>query len=235
MEKHNLLIQNGAYQGEGLYAQKEWGKSAWETSWWFPDSHDLRTPLTSVLLYAEILQSGKCKDEKKRQDYLHKMVKKIQYMKELADKLLAYAVRTPEEKLVAASYLSVRGALYDELSDMCSYLEEQGRKVKANLQWWEGYVFICEEHIVRILDNVASNIMKYADAQAPVLIWDEYGEGEMFLTLDNARNAKSGSEGGYGIGIRNVQVMMQQVKGRCEVTLNEGNFRTCLRFRYKDY
>lgn len=40
-------------------------------------SHDLRTPLTSVLLYAEILLGGKWSGEQQRQEYLGKIVKKV--------------------------------------------------------------------------------------------------------------------------------------------------------------
>lgn len=196
-------------------------------------SHDLRTPLTAVLLYAEILQSGKYGKEEERQDYLHKMIRKIQHMKELSDKLLAYSVGASEEKAVSFSWFSARNGLYDELSDMCSYLEEQGIKVKADLRWEEGRIFICEEYIVRILDNIASNILKYADAQAFVLVWDEYYENMMYITFENVCSDESGGGESYSIGMRNVKMMMEEMKGNCEVTQDNEHFRICLKFQYK--
>lgn len=196
-------------------------------------SHDLRTPLTSVLLYAEILQNGKYGEEEDKQSYLDKIVRKVQHMKDLADKLLAYSVQAPEEKYVPAVYLPVYGSLYDELSDMCGYLEEQGMNVKENLQWGEGSVFIYEEYLIRILDNIASNILKYADTQALVLIWDEYYENEMCITFENASDCKKSGMDSYSIGIRNVRMMMEEMEGSCEVIQNKDNFRICLRFRYK--
>lgn len=196
-------------------------------------SHDLRTPLTSVLLYAEILQKGRYEDQKKQQDYLQKIIRKIQHMKDLSDKLLAYSVSDPEKKFIPVSYLSVRGGLYDELSDMCGYLEEQGIKVKTNLSWEEGRILICEEYIVRILGNIASNILKYADTQSLVLIWNEYYADEMCITFENACSHGDSRRAGYSIGIKNVKMMMEEMEGNCVVVQNREQFRICLRFRYK--
>lgn len=139
-------------------------------------SYDLRTPLTSVLLYAEILQNKKCTDEEEKQKYLDKIIKKIQFMKNLSDRLLEYSAYHVEERHVQAEYMSSHKGLYDELSDMCHYLEEQGLKVKADMQWEKGNILIYEEYLIRILDNISSNILKYADTQALVLIWSEYYE-----------------------------------------------------------
>lgn len=196
-------------------------------------SHDLRTPLTSVLLYAEILQSGKYKDEENKQEYLNKIIKKIQHMKDLSDKLLAYSVHTSEENRVPVVYLPVHSGLYDELSDMCGYLEEQGIKVKANLQWKEGSVLIYEEYLVRILDNIASNILKYADMQALVLIWNEYYTDEMWITFENICTHEKCDVDSYNIGIKNVSIMMDAMGGSCKVAQDGEQFCICLRFQYK--
>lgn len=196
-------------------------------------SHDLRTPLTSVLLYTEILQNGKYGEEEDKRDYLNKIVRKIHHMKDLSDKLLAYSVQSPEEKFIPAVYLPVRSSLYDELSDMCGYLEEQGINVKANLQWKEGSIFIYEEYLVRILDNITSNILKYADAEALVLIWDEYYENKMYISFENICNPGSSGGDSHGIGIRNMKMMMKKMEGSCEVRQSEEHFQISLRFQYR--
>ena len=196
-------------------------------------SHDLRTPLTSVLLYAEILQNKKCEDEEQKQKYLDKIIKKIQFMKDLSDRLLKYSVCNVEEKHVQTEYIPSHKGMYDELSDMCHYLEEQGLKVKANMQWEKGQMLICEEYLIRILDNISSNILKYADTETLVLIWDEYYENEMCITFENACINHNVDTDSYSIGIRNVKMMMMEMDGRCEVTQTQEKFRVCLRFQYK--
>lgn len=196
-------------------------------------SHDLRTPLTSVLLYAEILMNGKYGEEENKQKYLSKIIKKIQHMKDLSDRLLAYSVASTEEKYIPAGYESIYSGFYDELSDMCSYLEERGLKVKVNLRWEKGEVFLYGEYLTRILDNIASNILKYADKQALVLIWDEYYADEMLITFENACGQEKNDMDSYSIGIRNVKMMMEEIGGKCEVVQKREQFRICLRFRYK--
>lgn len=196
-------------------------------------SHDLRTPLTSVLLYAEILLNGKYGEEENKQKYLNKMIKKIQHMKDLSDRLLAYSVHSAEEKYIPAGYVPLHSGLYDEISDMCSYLAEQGLAVKENLRWEEGDVFIYGEYLTRILDNISSNILKYADIQALVLVWDEYYADEMCITFENACGQKNSGMDSYNIGIRNVKMMMEEMGGNCEVVQDREQFRICLRFRYK--
>lgn len=199
-------------------------------------SHDLRTPLTSVLLYAEILQGGKCGGQEEQQKYLEKIISKIQHMKGLSDRLLQFSVRTAEERYVPADYIPLQGGVYDELSDMCSYLEGQGLPVKANLLWAKGQIYANEEYLVRILDNISSNILKYADQQAIVLIWDEYYTDEMCITFENscsAERARDGASDSHGIGIRNIRTMIGEMGGGCEVMHSEESFRICLRFRYR--
>lgn len=196
-------------------------------------SHDLRTPLTSVLLYAEILHNNKCADEEEKQKYLDKIIKKIQFMKDLSDRLLEYSAYHVEEKHVQIGYISSHKGLYDELSDMCHYLEKQGLKVKADMQWEKGNILINEEYLIRILDNISSNILKYADTQALVLIWNEYYEDEMCITFENACISNNKDKDSYSIGIRNVKIMMMEMNGRCEVIQTQEKFRICLRFRYK--
>ena len=199
-------------------------------------SHDLRTPLTSVLLYAEILQSGKCGGQEEKQKYLEKIIRKIQHMKDLSDRLLRFSVSTTEESFVPADYIPLQGGVYDELSDMCNYLEGQGLLVKVNLLWGKGQIYVNEEYLARILDNISSNILKYADRQALVLIWDEYYTDEMCITFENACGAVRSREeefDSYGIGIRNIRMMIKEMDGSCEVIQNEELFRICLRFRYR--
>lgn len=200
-------------------------------------SHDLRTPLTSVLLYVEILQGGKCDGRKEQQKYLEKIIRKVQHMKDLSDRLLQFSVTATEERYVPAGYIPLQGGVYDELSDMYNYLEKQGLHVKVNLMWRKGQIYGNEEYLVRIFDNISSNILKYADRQALILIWDEYHTDNMYIIFENAYLAghvrENGKKDSYGIGIHNIKMMIKEMGGDCEVIQNEDSFRICLRFRYK--
>lgn len=196
-------------------------------------SHDLRTPLTSVLLYAEILLNGKLCGEQQKREYLEKIVKKIEHMKGLSDKLLEYAVSASEERFVPAEYVPVHQGLYEELSEMCGYLEEQGVRAEEELSRKDGMVYLCKEYLTRILDNISSNIIKYADREMPVLIRDYYTEEEICISFENSCLDREGVMDSYRIGIRNIKMLAEKMGGSCEVSEEENYFRICLNLKYK--
>lgn len=194
-------------------------------------SHDLRTPLTSVLLYAEILKSGKCKNEQQIQSYLDKIVKKIQHMKYLLDRLLSYS--TSEKKYIAAEYMPFL-TIYDELSDMCYYLEKQGFQIDTDIKWKKGKILMYEEYLIRILDNISSNILKYADKNKTISMRNEYHTNEMSILFENPYINSNNNTDGYHIGIQNIKMMMNEMNGKCEVIQNEQVFCVCITFQYKE-
>ena len=63
-------------------------------------SHDLRTPLTGIMLYLEILRSHRYTTEEELQDYLEKIAAKAHHMKVISDHLFEYSLEHTAEKLV---------------------------------------------------------------------------------------------------------------------------------------
>lgn len=57
-------------------------------------SHDLRTPLTTLLLYTEILRHHKYETEAQQDEYLAKIDGKARQIKQLSDNLFEYALVT---------------------------------------------------------------------------------------------------------------------------------------------
>lgn len=59
-------------------------------------SHDLRTPLTSIMIYTEILKKKKYKDEEQMQEYIEKIEQKTQRIKQLSERIFEYSLVTSE-------------------------------------------------------------------------------------------------------------------------------------------
>ncbi len=49
------------------------------------------------------------------------------------------------------------------ISEMCGYLEHNGFTAELRLDWPERNISINTEYMMRIFDNISSNLMKYAD------------------------------------------------------------------------
>ena len=89
-------------------------------------SHDLRTPLTSIMIYTEILKKNKYKDERQMKEYLEKIEEKTYRMKQLSDRLFEYSLVTSEPEVELEEPEVLKGVFYDLLSETCAYLEQSG-------------------------------------------------------------------------------------------------------------
>ena len=88
-------------------------------------SHDLRTPVTSIMLYTEILKKGKYKDEKQLLEYIEKIDRKAHAMKQLTENLFEYSLVTGENEIELEKAEQYEVIFYDLFSETCSYLEER--------------------------------------------------------------------------------------------------------------
>lgn len=194
-------------------------------------SHDLRTPLTAVTLYAEILQNRSELSETQKQEYLDKILKKVSHMKDLSDHLLEYSTELQVPPAAKLEWLTPREAFFDELSELCVYLEQQGFHTKTKLFWDASALCVNDEYIARIFNNISSNILRYADNSAPVVISSEKEEKMFVLSFINRISPISPAETGNGIGIRSIETMMQELGGTCEVFAADELFELRLSFR----
>ncbi|MCQ5203751.1 HAMP domain-containing sensor histidine kinase [Mordavella massiliensis] len=193
-------------------------------------SHDLRTPVTSIMLYTEILKQGKYKSKEQLFAYLNKIEQKAKRMKQLTDHLFEYSIIAGEREIELEELEQYEVLFYDLFSDTCSYLEQQGFRVIFQVKWIDGLLRISTDYIMRILDNVTSNIEKYADRSEPVKICSvEEGSMAGFFFENKIRNLEEKPES-TGIGMQNIKNMMQKMGGKCIVEEKEGYFRLILLF-----
>ena len=73
----------------------------------------------------------------------------------------------------------------------------------------------------RVLDNLLSNIRKYADPAQPVVALSELGEGRLALTISNAVAAMQTRRDSTKIGLRTCEKIMTSLGGSFTVT-NDG-------------
>ena len=197
-------------------------------------SHDLRTPVTSIMLYTEILKQGTYQDEGQRKEYIEKIDKKARRMKQLTDHLFEYSLITGEAEVKLEDAESFEALFYDLFSETCSYLEQNGFHTSFQVKWTDRKVRISTDYITRILDNITSNIIKYADPSMPVIISsveDVHMAG--FLFENHIRQAEEKTES-TGIGIQSIKNMMEKMGGKCIVESEKGSFRLILLFPTAD-
>lgn len=193
-------------------------------------SHDLRTPVTSIMLYTEILKMGKYESREQMREYLEKIEQKALCMKHLTDHLFEYSLLTGEGEIQLEEPESFKILFYDLLSEMASYLEQKGFFVSLQMEWPDTKVRVSTDYLLRIMDNITSNILKYADDSAPIIISSAGGEQWTGIMFENRIHEPDHKTESTGIGIRNIQNMMAKMEGTCTVLQEEKKFRVMLLF-----
>lgn len=194
-------------------------------------SHDLRTPLTALLIYTEILENGTDGDRSQMQKWISKINDKAHQIKDMSDRILKYSLlsKTPVSETVTR--MAFRAAVYDTLSEMCVYLEQMEFHVEADLNWIDRDISVIEDYITRILDNISSNIVKYAAKESPIHISSYYDDTWCGLIFQNIKRSDHRELESTRIGIQNIRSMIEEMDGGCKIKETDEHYEIQLLFR----
>ena len=192
-------------------------------------AHDLRTPLTSLITFLEIAIKKSTNNE--NQEYIQKSYQKANQIRELTDQLFDFFLIQKQEKIELDPPANVEYALGEYLSEFCAFVEAEGYQVIVkNMEWGEAKVQVYHRYIGRIMDNLVSNIKKYADKEYPIILEMKNNENMIQIDFENQKNTKKEYVKGTGIGIQNIKNMMEQMKGESEIINNENRYAIVLSF-----
>ena len=130
-------------------------------------SHDIRTPLTAINSYLDLMADEK--DEKLKAQYLERIKSRTLSLSDLADELFKYSTSTDPER-----YPVQTESVSSEPIDICRVLEEcmlsfyagfKKRGIEPDIEIPDEPVFVlCEKKSAnRIFENIIGNAIKYAN------------------------------------------------------------------------
>ena len=178
-------------------------------------SHDLRTPVTSIILYAEVLKDGKCKDERKQKTYMEKIYQKALLLKERSDRLLGYSLTVGNKEEFVMESGTFSEVFFDPLSEACGYLDQNGFKVDLRISWPNRKIMYNSDHVARVMENIVSNIVKYADKRYPVIIAQTEDDTTVGFSFQNWIIQQGSSQEGFNVGVQSIQSLMKEMDGYC--------------------
>ena len=146
-------------------------------------SHDLRTPLTAIITYTDLLKNEK--DEEKRKEYIEVLEKKNLRLKVLIEDL--FEISKAASKNVVMHFMKV------DIVDLIKQagLENDSKIKAANLDFrWKLpdhklIMWLDSQKTYRIFENLIANITKYAMPHTRVYIEMEERENEVHISMKN--------------------------------------------------
>ncbi len=200
-------------------------------------SHDLRTPLTAICGYLDLLKREELTEEAKR--YLSVIENRTTVLKQLTEELFSYSII-----LSAAEIKKETVVLNDVLEEGLAayYAAFRQRNITPEIHIPEKKVVrqLDRKLLSRIVANLLSNVLKYSDGDLEVLL-EETGEivfintasqldeilagrlFDRFYTVETGRNAT-------GLGLSIARTLAEQMGGRMKAQYRDGKLMIYLQF-----
>lgn len=184
-------------------------------------SHDLRTPLTAVSGYLELLE----KEEKSEaaQRYIGIIKDRTEHMKQLCEELFRYSIVISTTDSIGFENVTINAVLEESISSY--YAALTGANISPKIS-------ICEKKIIRSLDknalsrifgNLIGNAIKYSDGDLAITLsengtitfsnhtskLDETQAGKLFNRFFTVENAEKST----GLGLSIAKILTEEMNG----------------------
>ena len=200
-------------------------------------SHDLRTPLTAICGYLELLE-GEDKSEHVSR-YIGQISNRVEALKTLTEELFRYSVISSVSELNYEN-VNVCRVLEDTLVSFYGALEQRGIKPQISLPDGEVWRSLDACALARIFGNIISNAVKYSDGDFSVTMTDageitfsnaatdlspvEVGKlFDRFYTVDSARSST-------GLGLSIAKLLTERMHGRLSAVYSKGQLKIICAF-----
>ena len=200
-------------------------------------SHDLRTPLTAISGYLDLLEREEKSEKVER--YFSQIKNRAEVLKNMTEELFRYSVVTSSQEL-KPERLDVIRALEESLLSFYAVMQEKGIKPEIELPEEPVYRELDPGAVNRIFSNIISNALKYSDGDF-FIVMDKEGlitftnvAGNLnavtvgrlfdrFYTVESSRNAT-------GLGLSIAKMLTERMGGSIEANYQEGKLQIKISF-----
>nr|WP_157060067.1 HAMP domain-containing sensor histidine kinase [Saccharibacillus kuerlensis] len=193
-------------------------------------SHDMRTPLTSLIMYLEFAK--KERSEARTDDkvgYVDNAYHKALQLKRMSDNLFAYFLLDKETEAELES-VTVKEVIYDLISDQIAVLHQENFRVHISGELPETYIYVNMEELGRVFDNLMSNLLKYADPAEEINIVFTSNQETFEIRIHNTIKKADAKTESNRLGERIIGRMMNRMQAQFKSTQENNEYLTLLRF-----
>ncbi|MBR4450630.1 MAG: HAMP domain-containing histidine kinase, partial [Clostridia bacterium] len=213
-------------------------------------SHDIKTPLTSIINYSDIVSSGGCNEEELK-NYLGVISHQSQKLNDLLQSLIEVSKISSGQIEAQFESLDIGIYLSQVIEEFSMPLEEKGLTPDISLPD-ENVMIQCDSSMLwRVFENLLNNILKYAMPDTRVYFEVAKEDGKAVISIKNMsaqkitltpeellqrfrRNDKSRSGGGNGLGLSIAKSFTEFQRGTFDLDVDGDLFKTVLTFELSE-
>lgn len=214
-------------------------------------SHDIKTPLTSIINYVDLLKRLKIEEEPAK-GYIDILDSKAHRLKQLTDDLVEASKISSGNIELNREKLNLTELLNQSIGEFSEKLEERSLQVVFEKEDQPAYIFADSRRMWRVVENLFNNICKYALEGTRVYIDVEKDGGRIEASVKNIskqqmnirpdelterfiRGDSSRSTEGSGLGLSIAKNLVQVQGGSFEIMLDGDLFKIVIGFpEYKE-
>jgi signal transduction histidine kinase len=148
-------------------------------------AHDLRTPLTSILGYLELLESRSDLEEETRQHYVHIACQKARHLQQLIEELFGFTKLSYGRLAVNIDRVDIVKLLEQLIDEFYPVFEQNGMECAFTPQVGSLMMNGDGKLLARLFDNLLNNAVKYGREGKVIFVKLYYEEPVITVTVTN--------------------------------------------------
>ncbi len=167
-------------------------------------SHDIKTPLTSIINYVDLLKKEEIQNEKIK-EYIEILDRKSQRLKKLTEDLVEASKVSSGNVKLKIELINLKELMNQSIGEFKDRFEEKGLKIESNIPEEEIKIKADNRYLYRIIENLFSNITKYALDNSRVYIDVKKERNTIKMSIKNISKEK--------LNISSDELMQRFVRG----------------------
>ena len=209
-------------------------------------SHDLKTPLTSIINYVDLLKKESIENENAR-DYIEVLDRQSARLKKLTEDLVEASKASTGNVAIELAHTDILELLNQSVGEYAERLAAEQLEIVISAPQTKAAVLADGKLLWRVFDNLLNNILKYSQQGTRVYIDITAAGGKVTVTMRNisryplnitadelmerfVRGDSSRATEGSGLGLSIAQSLTELQKGRFDLAVDGDLFKAAVCF-----